>query len=221
MSNNQQPLPPADLSKLRNILGGAKAIMNKTESGTYEKGNVTMDTSVSGHDLVEGAGQQMPQQQIPQQQMGQQQYTSNPLNNPAPQIVNGQAQYRNMETSKMPAFIKEAMMNNPIPQMSGPNHTFNLEDVSDLIEKPLPTTMSNPKTPAPIRESRQVQQNANDTFTVSETALRGIIKDVVKEELLEFMSETFAKKLTEQAIKRTINTLIKEGKLKTKKPVNG
>lgn len=213
MSQNQQALPPADLNKLRNILGGAKAIMNKTESGTYQKGNVTMDTSVTGDQLIEGTGQQMPQQH----------QGSNPTNNPAPQIVNGQAQYRNMETSKMPAFIKEAMMNNPIPQLAGPNHTFNLDDVSDLVEKPMPTTMQNKPRPAQnIQEQRQpVQQNNNDTFTVSETALRGIIKDVVKDELLEFMSETFAKKLTEQAIKRTINTLIKEGKLKTKKPVNG
>jgi len=211
--SNQNPLPPADLSKLKNILGNAKAIMRKTEGGNYETGNVSLDTSVSGNQLVEG-----------NQQTGQPQQMSNPTNNPAPQIVNGQAKYRNMETSKMPSFIKEAMQNNPIPQMSMAGNTFSLEDMGDLVDKPIPTQMKNPKRPAQIQEQRQapqVQQNVNDSFTVSETALRGIIKDVVKDELLEFMSETFTKKLTEQAIKRTINTLIKEGKLKTKKPVNG
>lgn len=212
--SNQQALPPADLNKLRGILGGAKALMNKVDSGDYETGNLSLDTSVSGNQLVEGNGQ-MPQQQ---QYNGGENTT-----NVAPKVVNGQAQYRNMETSKMPDFIKEAMKNQPIPQMNMQSSTFSLEDVQDLVEKPLPTQMKNPKrAPQPLQEQRQVQQNANDTFTVSETALRGIIKDVVKDELLEFMSETFAKKLTEQAIKRTINTLIKEGKIQTKKKkVNG
>lgn len=211
--SNQNPLPPADLSKLRNILGNAKAIINKTEGGNYETGNVSLDTSVAGNNLIES--HQIPQEGVPQQM-------SNPTNNPAPKLVNGQAHYKNMETSKMPSFIKEAMQNNPIPQMSLAGNTFSLEDMGDLVEKPMPTKIQNPKRPAQIQEQHQaIRKNSNDSFTVSETALRGIIKDVVKDELLEFMSETFTKKLTEQAIKRTINTLIKEGKLKTKKPVNG
>lgn len=206
---NQNALPPADLNKLRNILGNAKALINKVEGGEYETGNVSLDTSVTGEQLVENSGGQPN--------------TSGPnTSNVAPKVVNGQAQYKNMDTSKMPAHIKEVMMKTPIPQMSMANATFSLDDVSDLVDKPLPTTLSNPKRPAGIVEStQQVQQNTNDTFTVSETALRGIIKDVVKDELLEFMSETFTKKLTEQAIKKTINTLIREGKITTKKKVNG
>ena len=205
---NNQGLPPADLSKLKSILGNAKAIMKKTESGNYETGNVTLDNDVNGNQLVENTGQNQQQQQM---------VTNNPANNPAPKIVNGQPQYRNMETSKMPSFIKEAMMNSPIPQVSMAGSTFSLDDVSELVDKPLPKQMSNPKR---SRQVNEVIQNNNDTFTVSESSLRGIIRDVVKDELLEFMSETFSKKLTENAIKKTINTLIKEGKLKTKKPVN-
>ena len=53
----------------------------------------------------------------------------------------------------------------------------------------------------------------NDKITVSETVLRGIIKDV----LLEFLTVDYSKNLTEGVIKKTINTLIKEGKLKTKR----
>jgi hypothetical protein len=211
---NQQALPPADLSKLRGILGGAKALMNKVESGNYEEGNVHMDTSVTGSQLVEGNGQQQAAAQP----------RPNATNNVAPQIVNGKAHYKNMSTSKMPDNIKEAMMKNPMPAMSMPSNTFSLDDVSDLIDKPMPQQMSNPQRPAPLQEQRQTPQpiqHANDSFTVSETALRGIIKDIVKGELLDFMSETFAKQLSEQTIKKTINTLIKEGKIKTRKPVKG
>lgn len=193
MSSN--PLPPADLSKLKNILGGAKAIMNKVDGGTYEKGNVNLDTSVTSDQLIEGNNN--PQIREPNK------------TNVAPQIVGGKAQYRNINTSKMPDFIKEAMINSPIPQINGLNHTFNLDDVTDLVDKP--------QTKQPLIEQKQ---SNNDTFTVSETALRGIIKDVVKEELLTFMSETFAKRLSEQTIKKTINTLIKEGKIKTKRKIN-
>jgi len=205
---NQNALPPADLNKLRNILGNAKALINKVEGGNYETGNVNLDTSVTGEQLVENSGGHTN--------------TSGPsTSNVAPKVVNGQAQYKNMNTSKMPAHIKEAMMKQPIPQMSMAGTTFSLDDVSELVDKPLPTTLSNPKRPASIQENRQpIVQNVNDSFTVSETALRGIIKDVVKDELLEFMSETFTKKLTEQAIKKTINTLIREGKITTKKKVN-
>ncbi len=204
-----------DANRLKAMLGGAKALMNKVESGNYEEGNVQMDTSVTGDQLVEGSGHQQQINQRPPQGI-------HPTNNPAPKIVNGKAQYKNMESSKMPSFIKEAMINAPMPAMSM-NSTFTLDDVSDLVDKPMPTTMKNPPRPAQIQEQRQsVQQNSNDTFTVSETALRGIIKDIVKGELLDFMSETFAKQLSEQTIKKTINTLIKEGKIKTttkKKPV--
>lgn len=195
---NNQGMPTADLSKLKNILGNAKAIMKKTETGNYETGNVTLDTTVNGNQLVEGNNQQT---------------YSNP-SNPAPQIVNGKGQYKNMETSKMPSFIKEAMKNTPIPQLSMANATFSLDDVQDLIEKPVQRQQVNNQ--RPINE-----QKSNDTFTVSESALRGIIKDVVKDELLEFMSETFTKQLSENTIKKTINTLIKEGKIKKKKTVNG
>lgn len=195
---------PADVSRLKNILGGAKALMNKVESGNYEKGNVNLDTSVSGDQLIEHTN-------------GSYQQNSTNTNSVAPKIVNGQPQYKNMESSKMPSFIKEAMLNNPIPQLNNPNHTFSLEDVSDLIDKPLPTKVSNNK--QSIRENIDTFKHTNDTFTVSETALRGIITDIVKDQLLHFMSETFAKQLNEQAIKKTINILLKEGKISPKRKI--
>ncbi len=199
---------PIDVSKLKGILKNSKALMDKVETGDYQTGNVSIDDSISGDQLIESVG-------------GHSHYGEN-TTNVAPKIVGGQPIYKNLETSKLPKSIKEAMLKQPIPQMSMANSTFTLEDVSDLVDKPMPARMpsANRPQPKPITERHQPIQHVNDTFTVSEAALRGIIHDVVNKQLLEFMSETFAKKLTEEAIKKTINTLIKEGKIATKKKVN-
>lgn len=195
---------PVPVDRLRQMLGGAKQIMDKVESGDYSTGNV------DGRALNEEGVQQMMAEGItrPQSQGAV-----------APQMTSNQPLYRNMATSKMPSAIKEAMMANPIPQMSGPNHTFNLEDVQpqgqpqQRMPQQFPST---PKSnPQPVYENTQVGQNSNGTFTVSETALRGIVKDV----LLEFMTKTFTEQLREDTIKKTIQALVKEGKINVKKKV--
>lgn len=207
---------PMDMNRLKGILGGAKAIMNKVNEDNYQKGNVQLDETVSGNQLLDAnevQGNQHTQHQVPQQSA---------QNNVAPRIRNGQPTYKNLETSKMPDDIKKAMLESPIPQLSSPNHTFNLEDVNDLVEKPMPMNPPSRNNQRQVSETRQtIQQNPNDTFTVSESALKRIIEDIVDKKLNNFMTESYNKSLTEQAIKRTINTLIKEGKVKTKKKVNG
>lgn len=198
---------PIDSSRLMSMLSGAKAVMNKVETGDYETGNVTLDTSIDGTQLVEGTGYSHAPAQMPNQSV-------------APQIRNGQPVYKNMETSKMPDFIKKAMADNPIPQLSGPNHTFNLEDVADLVQRPQRQPMRQPQPQQPRRQQVAETYQPNDTFTVSESTLVRIVEDIVEKKLLSFMNETYNKNLTEQAIKKTINTLIKEGKIKTKNSVN-
>jgi hypothetical protein len=118
-----------------------------------------------------------------------------------------------IKNSKLPSAIKEAMLKNPIPQLSGPNHTFTLDDVSDLAdEKP----MGLPKTQKtkPITESRTTNSNL---ITVDKNQLKEMVNDLVNEKLLEFFVKNHNKSITEDTVKRTISTLIKEGKIATKK----
>lgn len=192
--------PAADLSKLKGILGNAKAIMNKVNNNNFETGNV--DASA----LRQDTSGYVDQGSTPTQNQGQHQT----LGDPARQMGNiNQAAIAN---SNMPEAIKKAMMENPISQPTM-NHTFNIDDVSDLIDnKPLPLP-STPRTQSRKVMNESMVQNNNDTFTVSESSLRGIIKDV----LIEYLSADYSKNLTEGVIKKTINTLIKEGKIKTKK----
>jgi len=127
-----------------------------------------------------------------------------------------------MDSSKMPAAIKEAMMATPIPQMANHNHTFSLEDVQEQpVGKPLVSAKQYPSTPQTNPQQQQQQQqyqqpmgaNANGTFTVSESGLKAMMNDM----LMEFMTKTFVNNLSEDVIKKTLNTLIKEGKIGVKK----
>jgi hypothetical protein len=193
---------PIDVSRLKGILGGAKAIMNKVETGDYTTGNV------DGRALNEDGVQQMMAEGI-----------TRPQTSVAPQMQANQPLYKNMETSNMPSAIKEAMMKSPIPQGNGVNHTFNLEDVQPQAAQQVQKSVAQqypqtPRTnPQPVYEQQQVGANGNGTFTVSESALRAIVQDM----LLEFMTQTFTQNLSEDVIKKTIGTLIKEGKINVKK----
>jgi len=192
---NQTP-PPADLSKLKGILGNAKNIMNKVNTGNFQTGNV--DSTA----LVQDTSNFVQGNNVP----AENQISS--MGNPARQMSAPNAEA--IRNSKMPDAVKKAMLENPIAQPTI-NHTFNLEDVSDLIdEKPMPAP-STPKTQTKRVMNEQMVQHDNDKFTVSESALRGIIKDV----LVEYLAADYSKNLTEGVIKKTINTLIKEGKIKT------
>jgi DNA-directed RNA polymerase subunit E'/Rpb7 len=44
-----------------------------------------------------------------------------------------------------------------------------------------------------------------------------MLKAMVKEAVNEYFKESYEKRITEEAIKKTINVLIKEGKINTKK----
>jgi hypothetical protein len=95
------------------------------------------------------------------------------------------------------------MLKNPIPQLQGPPSKFSLEDLGDLVEKP--------KTRQPIREN--VSQTTSQGIMVDPNVLKSMIKEAVA----EYFKESYEKQITEQAIKKTINVLIKEGKINTKK----
>jgi hypothetical protein len=183
---------PVDLNKLKNILGNAKAVMNKVENNSFKTGNI------DGRALTEE---------------GVAELQSEGVSRPAaasPMTYNEEM----IKNSKLPAAIKKAMLENPIPQLSGPSHTFNINDVSDLIdEKP----MSYPKTPKTKVVNESYSNGKSDTITVSKTELKEMVNDLVNEKLLEFFVKNHNKSITEDTVKRTITTLIKEGKIATTK----
>lgn len=189
---------PADLSKLKGILGKAKAVMNTVNEGNYQTGNIDASSLVQNTDNYS---------QTPiQGQMHSQPSAYAPSSAPQRPITE-----EAISKSGMPDSIKKIMLENPIQQPSM-NHSFSLDDVSELMEeKPMPAPTANRASRSQVNESVISQQN--DKFTVSESTLRSIVKDV----LIEYLTTDYQKQLTEGVIKKTINTLIKEGKIKTKR----
>ena len=169
---------PINMDKLKSILGGAKSIMDKGDN--YEKGNIdSRALTTEGINQMESEGIKRPQTQ----------------------------QYKNLETTKLPSVVRDIMINNPIPQGNSLSHTFNLDDVPEIVEN----YQKQPVSQQPITQ----QINNSNTFTVSEVGLRAMVNDI----LLEFMTKTFTQNLGEDVIKKTIGSLIKEGKIRVKKKV--
>lgn len=182
---------PIDVNRLKSMLGGAKAIMNKVESGDYQTGNVDGETLALGDSLVEGNGDG----------------GGNAVRNAAPQMVSGQAHYPNLENSKMPEAIKKAMMESPIPQASMAGPTFTLNDLDyEKDEKQVPPPVT-PKT------NRTQMNESTNLVGITENQIRTIVKD----EMINFFTNYFAKTLAEDTQKKLIQQLLKEGKLSVKK----
>lgn len=184
---------PVDLNKLKGILGASKAIMKKVETGDFQTGHVDARAlTEDGVAELQAEGVTRPVASTPQQ-MGYNEET--------------------VMKSNLPPAIKKAMIEKPIPQLTNPSYTFSLDDVADLAED---KKMGLPRTPKSkvINES---YNNQSGLITVSKEQLREMVNDLVNEKLLEFFVKNHNKNVTEDTVKRTVNTLIKEGRLQPKK----
>jgi hypothetical protein len=201
----EQMPQPIDVNKLKNILGNAKKIMQVTESGNYKTGNIdstklVQDTSTYVNESNMG-GTYIPETY--NQSYGD---PTRPVNNYNQEMI---------QNSRLPEAIKQAMLAHPIPQTTM-NHTFSLDDVSDLIdEKPMPTPQARRNVVNEQTTNHTNHSNNSNMVTIDKNELRDVIKDV----LIEYLTQEYSKNLTENVIKKTINTLIKEGKVSNKKSV--
>ncbi len=202
---------PVDLNKLKGILSKAKAVMNKAEenrpSAKQTKGRDYEDT------LVESTSYDDNDDRFESALNGMQTGGNSTIEAIDPSVAN-YADYVN--NSRLPPAIKKAMLEMPIPRSNGLSHTFNKEDVADLIDKPAKQSKPAPR-PAQRTQLNEATQKNSDSITVSKTELKEMVDAIVNEKLLEFFMKTSSQKITEDAVKRTINLLIKEGKLTPKK----
>lgn len=186
-----------DKQKLMAMLGNAKQVMNKVNSGDYKVDHSRVnETMANSGELLD----RLPDGATPQTN------AARPMGNT----------YQNLHTSKMPEHIKKAMVENPIPKMemgSGGGPTFSLDDVRGLVSSTPNTNSAPSQAPSQqMNESYITNSKGQMLITLTEAELDKKINDA----LLEFMAKTFAKNLTETTIKKTISTLIKEGKIRVK-----
>lgn len=186
---------PVDINKLKGILGNAKKVMKATDErfpskvnkqsvneGYYDSGPLYSETDEKDMDF--GGYPEHPQGG---QTISVSDYTEEQVHN-----------------SRLPQAVKEAMLKNHIPKMTGLPSKFSLEDLGELVEKPT----QRPRTQ--INETRTPQSNM---ITISVEQLNEMIDNRVNKILVNM----FAKNVTEQTIKKTVTTLVNEGKLTLKK----
>jgi hypothetical protein len=188
--------PPVDLNRLKNILGASKKLMNKVESGDFETGHI--DSRALNED-------------------GVMQLQAEGVRRPATASAPTTYTEEMVQKSNLPPIIKQAMIERPIPQLSSPNYTFSLDDVSELAEeKPLGLPRT-PKTKPAQNIVRESVQHNSDYITISKSQLAEMVNNIVNERLLEFFAKNNNRMVTEEAVKKTVNMLIKEGRLAPKK----
>jgi hypothetical protein len=180
----------SNANRLKEILSRSKAVMQVTEQnyGSTSNGNQSFEY---GNE----------EKEIPN-------LTENFINNHrnsngsvAP--VNGK--YRNFDKSKMPDVIKKAMMDNPIDIPETPYHTFELDDVSDLIEN------TNTKKTV-VKET--VTKTNNNTNSVNEKTIRKIVREEMEDLVRTVIEEYFDKSLMTEDIQIRVGGTTFSGKLK-------
>lgn len=197
---------PVDVSALSGILGKARQVMKVVESREPEK-----KTSKS-------------KDFDPRQSYNQSMFDTEPVYSesderepiyenyqPTSQGVVSNNNYtpEQIMASNLPPAVKEAMLNKPIPRLSGPPSKVSAEAIAKLTG----ATIKKPNEGKP----KQILKEGYDSDMV--TLSRAELQNIVDESINRFFKQVYNKTITEETIKKTINMLIKEGKIQTKRKV--
>jgi hypothetical protein len=183
----------SDVNKLKEILSRSKAVMQKTEQNYGSTSNGTQSFGFS-----EGEEKEIPNLT--------EDYISKNYNGNTKSVAPSNGRYRNLEKSKMPSFIKEAMINEPIEIPETPFHTFELDDVNDLIsneeyvEKPQPTN--------------RTQKSDNISLNLNETVIKRIVREEMEDVVRSVIEEYLDKSLVTEDIQIRVGGTTFSGKLK-------
>jgi len=182
----------ADISKLKNILAKSKAIMKQTEENLGETKRNNSNTSYTN---------EYEEKEIPNltEQFAQKYGITDGKLNMSVAPKNGR--YPNMEKSKMPDAIKQAMMETPIDIPENPFSvgSFDLEDVPELVEQPRQV----------VRETTQRNTTNIDTDTI-----RQIVREEIEDVVRDVVSEYLDKSLVTEDIQIKVGETIFSGNLK-------
>ena len=199
---------PVDIGALSALLGKAKQVMNVVESRAPEK----KQERGRDFDPRDSYNQSMFDNTPIYNESDEREpiYENHQQSTPQGVVQNHDYTPEQIMASNLPPIVKEAMLKNPIPRLSGPPSKVSAEDIARI-------------TGAKIRTPQQQQQRqvisegrtSDDMITISKTQLQ----DMINESINTFFKQTYNKTVTEETIKKTINLLIKEGKIQTKRKI--
>jgi len=173
-------------NRLAEILSKSKAVMQKAEEN---HGSTNMNSG--GGNMFSNQEKEIPN--LTENYINNNRKTS--TNSVAPQ--NGR--YRNLEKSKMPDFIKQAMIENPIDIPETPYHTFELDDVAELVNESVPTQQ-------PMTQTTPKNVDVNN--------IRQIVREEIEDVVRSVVEEYLDKSLVTEDIKIKIGDTIFGGTLK-------
>jgi len=197
----QQPVD-VPLSFLKN-LSKSKAVMEMAESVKKTSPNQPMTKGF----LDEGTTEYLSE--LPQGMVNESYGMPTRSNEPRPISKDM------IQNSKLPDSIKKIMSENIIetPDMFVSENNFNLSNVRmDLMgggEKEIEY-----KQPSSLNELMQNKKKVIPTQQQTSTTNEDMIRNIVRDEIVRIMSESYTKKIKEDTVKKTIMTLKKKGLLK-------
>lgn len=212
-------LPPAPINDaMAALLARSRQVMSKLEdTAPVAKGrgqvaesynNNYADPIYSESDEREPVYEQYQTQQQPRYNQEHQQYEQ-------PTQVLGPIDYdaEIVRNSKLPQNIKDLMIAHPIKQITSMAPQFTAEQISKITGQPIRENRPQQQPQQRINETAPRISNNPDMITLSKSDL----KEMINEGIATFFKQVYDKTLTEETIKKTINVLIKEGKINVKK----
>jgi len=179
----------SNIDRLANILNRSKAVMDLTEQNNGSTSNSPISTNSHGE-------KEMPNLT--------ENFINKHSNGATRSVAPKSGQYRNLNTTKMPQQIVNAMVNNPIEIPESPNHTFDLSDLEGYMDESV--------TPQTSEQTPQTNNNINESY--DNKTIRQIVREEIGDVVREVVEEYLDKSLVTEDIKIKIGETVFGGKLK-------
>jgi hypothetical protein len=186
-------------SKLAALLKNSKAIMNKVEDNSFERGNIDPSMLVTEGDLVETPVQ------------------TNRMSNTQSVNRTNTTKFKNINNTKLPKQVVEAMVNNPIEIPETPFHTFDISDnlinevnsvgnggYDEYEEKPIPNKLSQPPKKQIVKE--RINESSSD--------IREMVREEISRLLPKIIAEYFDQRVISEQIQVKVGNTLFSGNLK-------
>jgi hypothetical protein len=186
-------------SKLAALLKNSKAIMNKVEDNSFERGNIDPSMLVTEGDLVETPVQ------------------TNRMSNTQSVNRTNTTKFKNINNTKLPKQVVEAMVNNPIEIPETPFHTFDISDnlinevnsvgnggYDEYEEKPIPNKLTQSPKKQVVKE--RINESSSD--------IREMVKEEISRLLPKIIAEYFDQRVISEQIQVKVGNTLFSGNLK-------
>ena len=181
---NNGPITSNDLMQR---LVQAKKVLNKVDSGNYQKGNIN-ETMINQNDDYDG-------------------YDEVPVQSPTTNTrsVNQPMNTDRIQNSKLPDAIKKAMMENPIPQISL-NDTLDMDFVKGA-KRLMEAENAAARPPQPKKSTQQVGGNVD--MNAIATLIENTVRKVMDEKLNQILSASTTQSINENLVLKVGDSIFK------------